>query len=474
MFYSLKVIWALVPVAMTLACMATWGAIRACSSRCPITHYRRKVQASCVALLFLIYPNLCTESMNLFACRTVCGDLFLLADLDERCWVGRHADYVLGLGLPMLLLWVVGLPVTAWLRVRKMRKIASSASRGTGSMKDQVDQHFVFGLFYTSYREDMWWWEATVTFRKIVVAAITVFGRSAGALQVHVSSAVIGACLVATSLAHPYAGDRKTLHVLELIALGATWLLLWAGTIFFSFPRCENPEAAARVQEDGRRMEVKTEAWCDALSLGVGGLGFGVAVGLVVWFLRFKISKATCRRALSCAETRAERQEREGQGEGEKEEEEEVMRIDEANNEDQDVAARRLRLHRPTLATSSVEGHGVELAARPMNPLYRGGGGQGCRGGTAPPSSPLSTAAIVAPTNATRRVNPLYRERDESSSSATLVAAKPSGVMGVSGAARQTFARYTTENGADYFVPTAGGTAVWRLPEGGVVVAGTD
>ena len=70
----------------------------------------------------------------MFACRSVCQEnaLFLRADLDEVCWKDRHLHYALGVGLPMLLVYVVGLPLAAWLRVRVMQRNADMQQKTLG------------------------------------------------------------------------------------------------------------------------------------------------------------------------------------------------------------------------------------------------------------------------------------------------------------------------------------------------------
>ena len=58
--------------------------------------------------------------------------MFLRADLDEVCWKDRHLHYALSVGLPMLLVYVVGLPLAAWLRVRVMQRNADMQQKTLG------------------------------------------------------------------------------------------------------------------------------------------------------------------------------------------------------------------------------------------------------------------------------------------------------------------------------------------------------
>ena len=105
-FFQTRLMWAVLPPALSLACAVCWCSAQKISPKT----WKPKLRASVVALLYLVWPGICSEVFTLFACRSVCGELRLRADLDEMCFAGRHADYVIGLGLPMMLLYVLGMP----------------------------------------------------------------------------------------------------------------------------------------------------------------------------------------------------------------------------------------------------------------------------------------------------------------------------------------------------------------------------
>jgi len=39
-----------------------------------------------------------------------------------ECWTSQHQSYALGLGIPMIVLWVIGLPFVGFIIVRYYRK----------------------------------------------------------------------------------------------------------------------------------------------------------------------------------------------------------------------------------------------------------------------------------------------------------------------------------------------------------------
>jgi hypothetical protein len=78
----------------------------------------------------------------------------LRADIDEQCWVGRHRLFVFCLGIPMLLVYVVGFPVCSFVVIYRRRQ----AKRTLGKKMRDVDGHQVWGMLYSSFREDAWFW----------------------------------------------------------------------------------------------------------------------------------------------------------------------------------------------------------------------------------------------------------------------------------------------------------------------------
>ena len=184
------------------------------------------MKSTIVGLLYLIWPTLVSTTFSLFSCSSVCDQALLRIDLEEECWVGRHASYAFALGVPMLVLFVLGFPMVAMFMVQRLQSTvretrksiaaavaddaavphANNGNRSKGKhhrwfsnvhvveniTSAQMSTHEAFGMLYTSFREEVWWWEITVTLRKIVIVGIGVFGESMGEMQVHVTLLCIG------------------------------------------------------------------------------------------------------------------------------------------------------------------------------------------------------------------------------------------------------------------------------------------
>ena len=82
------------------------------------------------------------------------------------------------------------------------------------------DEEKIYGMFYTAFRPETWWWESTVAARKIVIALIGVFGTEMGNMQVHLSLMLVVFILLVTSQIRPFGGLKHgILHVLEMASL---------------------------------------------------------------------------------------------------------------------------------------------------------------------------------------------------------------------------------------------------------------
>jgi hypothetical protein len=189
-FYLKALAWSLIPLILCFS-MGIFFVLAKCvchdrSSGC---WYRFRVgdavqkwHVAAVAILYLLYPTLCTSSLSLFACRTVCDDdvTYLRADLEEKCFVpgGRHEKFAYFLGVPMIFLYVFGLPLAGLIFVwrlrrrsflalkdemEKMDEIVKTRSTGMEVMKrksmQKDDKFAVYGILFSMFRSDTWYWE---------------------------------------------------------------------------------------------------------------------------------------------------------------------------------------------------------------------------------------------------------------------------------------------------------------------------
>jgi hypothetical protein len=311
-----------------------------------------RVRISVVATSYLLYPSICSATFSLGSCRTVCGADYLRSDLNEACYTGRHLAYLLLLFVPMVVVYVLGLPVVGLYAVWHLRRTSSPSKRGEESSGDVAVRHTAtmklrmkhlsdrraFGMLYSMYSLDSWYWEGTSEFpvyfvvvvvvvvaavvvivvavtyplsfspvsfvpvvgRKVVFSAIGVFGSQLGAMQVHMMSMFLLVLILSTAIMRPFnknakkrkrglAFVEKWLQSLELASLSAVWLTLWAGAVFLSYPGCKAAFGSERNAEDesmdgDAEMGLETLPWCNTISVAVGVVDILVLVAIGVCF----------------------------------------------------------------------------------------------------------------------------------------------------------------------------------------------
>jgi hypothetical protein len=149
-FYVSRFLWAMLPGIVLVCTFGSWFVISKCRNE---LLPRSKISASIVSVLFLLWPTLCSETFALFSCRNVCAKTLLRVDLNEPCWgETRHGYIALFLGGPMLLLYVIGLPLFALFHVWRIQREAHER----GADIEKLDGHKTWGLFYSACEFGLW------------------------------------------------------------------------------------------------------------------------------------------------------------------------------------------------------------------------------------------------------------------------------------------------------------------------------
>ena len=187
---------------------------------------------STVLLLFLAYPMMTKLCLSMLKCPTMgIGGAdkrsFLMADLQEPCFEGRHATYVAMLTVPQLLLNVLGLPLVATLIILRNKE-----------RLHQKKFYTRYGLLYMGYQPGREWWELVVAMRKVAVVSIGTFGTLLGVvdLQAFIALAIVFVAILVHLIGQPFNVhnvNSKRLHNLEFAALTMSFFTFWGGLLFF-------------------------------------------------------------------------------------------------------------------------------------------------------------------------------------------------------------------------------------------------
>ena len=184
---------------------------------------------SIVLMLFLFYPTLVKLTLSMLKCPSVGheGYMFLMADLQEACFIGRHKAYIFLLTIPQLVCYVLGLPLIAAILIFRNKEHLYKSRFSTR-----------YSLLYIGYRKDREWWELIIALRKIAVVSIGTFGTVMGVvdLQAFIALGTVFISIVLHLIFQPFdtaTKNGKRLHNLEFIALCVCWFTFWGGLLYF-------------------------------------------------------------------------------------------------------------------------------------------------------------------------------------------------------------------------------------------------
>ncbi len=192
-------------------------------------NYWEKFVLGCTTIGILLYPTLVTSFFKLVAC--VGGladgdhpsDSFAMDDLTVRCYHGEHLAFVLGLGIPMGLCYVLGLPFfMVGLLHHAMRHVDTQHH-------DSV--RYRYGILMAGFADDKYAWELVVVSRKGVMAAIATFGATLGPdAQLFFSIFLVGGFICLQVGHRPY--HDPMLNRMELWCLLIVFISLYVGILF--------------------------------------------------------------------------------------------------------------------------------------------------------------------------------------------------------------------------------------------------
>jgi hypothetical protein len=79
---------------------------------------------SIIVLIFVCLPPITNITFAMFSCLEIFqdGDSYLALDLDVKCWSGQHNVYSKAFGIPILIVWIIGLPLIALIALFRRRQ----------------------------------------------------------------------------------------------------------------------------------------------------------------------------------------------------------------------------------------------------------------------------------------------------------------------------------------------------------------
>merc|ERR1711998_396393 len=180
-----------------------------------VSFYRSKwdkIILSSSIIMFILYPTTARNVFKLLACRqnlTPVEDvMYLINDLDMQCYDQQHIVFLICVGLPSLVLYVLGFPL-----VSIFAMFGSSSGK---KMEQKWDDKalYRYSMFLNGYRVEKFYWECIVALRKSAVTFVGVYFSVMGVyIQTYIGLVIIFAFMMAHVGSKPF--EEKSLNLLE-------------------------------------------------------------------------------------------------------------------------------------------------------------------------------------------------------------------------------------------------------------------
>lgn len=234
LFYKTQILYFFIPFMGVTAIILFWTGMYLFRGYCRRSERRTKgvlrvimrenAIVSCIVLLFFMHPTLTTRTFMMFACQEVDKDEFYLAqDLNIQCYTVEHTLWIMSIGLPAVIIFVIGIPLGAFIVLYRRKAIL-------------MTEHCkaTFGFLYSGFEMKFFYWECVIMIRKVLVISIVVFFTQFGALvQTGAALGLVYLAYNAHIWAMPYEAD--VLDDLEKYSLLTSLFTFFAG-IFLNAP----------------------------------------------------------------------------------------------------------------------------------------------------------------------------------------------------------------------------------------------
>jgi hypothetical protein len=170
-----------------------------------------------------MHPPLTEQTFTLFSCKQLGvgeDDYYLTQDMQIRCYTPEHNAWMIALGIPMLAVYVFGIPFLVFYLLHKFQRRLN---------EPEVKRRLFF--LYTGYEREWWFWEVLVAVRKLMLVAVTVFWQYSVQLQAHAGLMLIVVSLALHIHAKPFLDDRADL--LEFLSLAVSFTTFFFGLILW-------------------------------------------------------------------------------------------------------------------------------------------------------------------------------------------------------------------------------------------------
>merc|ERR1719410_2883950 len=183
-----------------------------------------------IITVFLVHPNIVQMTFALLNCKKLGAyddDNYIIEDMQTKCWVGGHLTMVLLVAIPMLVLYVFGLPLLVLYRLYQNR---DELTKDFVNVNPNVIDRYHFLI--KGYEPEFYYWEIVIMIRKILMVTIAVFFSYDIQIQSLLATLLCVMALCVHALACPYVTDA--MDGLELLSLFGSFCTYFFGQFLFT------------------------------------------------------------------------------------------------------------------------------------------------------------------------------------------------------------------------------------------------
>ena len=182
-----------------------------------VKNFTRYLVISFISIVFLLHPKLAQSGLSIFRWIKIDdNNLRVRIDSDIKCYSGEHLKWWVLLGLPILAIWVVGMPVFALITMHKnIRK------KGDNKIKEY------FLILNQGLREKHFYWEFVNSLRKVLILLSFVFPTN---FQIVFSTSLLIVTWRIQNYLQPYKNKEK--NGIEMFGINVGIVTLFWGLIY--------------------------------------------------------------------------------------------------------------------------------------------------------------------------------------------------------------------------------------------------
>ena len=219
-YYAKLILLAVLPAICTLFSLVfwtIWGKIK------KSTNLKEKIIGSVVVQLFFFQPSLVKYNFAMFDCMEIApGEYYMTADMSIECWKSEHLEYTLGLVLPSIGLWCIGIPILLIFLINRDQ-----------NRLNEIEQKLKFGFLYKGFKPNRFFWEFLTMLRKMLIISSSVFLRNVSVpVQAMVTFLIILAAYILQIKFEPYAVFQ--LNQMEIKSILVSAVTIYSGMFFLT------------------------------------------------------------------------------------------------------------------------------------------------------------------------------------------------------------------------------------------------